>query len=104
MSAFAAAINAIFGDPNIAEDGLWRAGGSGPPQPVRVIRRAPDRVESFGPGRFVTDTSVLELPVAAVPALAEGDTVEVGGALFTVRGEPVRDGLRLVWQAEGRPS
>lgn len=102
MTAFAHAITALFADPNMAADATWRAGGTGPAVPVRVIRRAPDRVEGFGAGRFVTDTTLLDLPLLVLPDLAEGDTVEVEGTRYTLRGAPVRDSLRLVWTAEAR--
>ncbi|WP_443082540.1 head-tail joining protein [Tabrizicola sp.] len=35
-------------------------------------------------------------------ALAPGDTFEIGGVIYEVRGEPLRDALRHVWKAEAR--
>jgi hypothetical protein len=37
MDAFAAAIDSIFADPNIARNALWRTGGTGDGVAVRVI-------------------------------------------------------------------
>lgn len=103
MNAFAAAIDLLFEDPNMAVDALYRAGGEGSGTPVRVIRKAPDQLANFGDSRFVTDTLTLDVRVAEVPSLATGDTLEIAGELFEVRSEPVRDRERLVWSTEGRP-
>lgn len=104
MNVFADSVGRIFGDPNIAADALYRVGGAGAGVPVRVIRRAPDRIVSFGEGRFVADTLIIDVRVAEAPGLAQGDTFEVAGEVFEVRSAPVRDGERLVWSAEARPS
>jgi hypothetical protein len=102
MNAFAASIDLLFEDPNMAVDALYRAGGKGSGTLVRVIRKAPDQLANFGDSRFVTDTLTLDLRVSEVPALAKGDTLEIAGELFEVRSEPVRDRERLVWSVEGR--
>ena len=44
QAAFAAALDAIFRDANIAEDALWRAGGLGSGQAVRIVRKSPEAV------------------------------------------------------------
>ena len=36
------------------------------------------------------------------PTLADGDTLEIAGDFFTIRGEPRRDTERLIWHAEAR--
>lgn len=102
MNAFAAGIDAIFRDPNMAKDALYRAAGGGAGVPVRVIFRAPDRIANWNEGRFVTDTIFIDVRVSDVPELAPGDTFEIGGELFEVRSEPVRDRERLCWAAEVR--
>jgi hypothetical protein len=101
---FAAAIDDLFADPAIAIDGLWRAGGADPALPVRVIARLGDRITDFGDARFASSTAVLEVRVSEVPAPASGDTVETGGRLLIVQGEPLADALRLVWTVECRPA
>ena len=102
MTAFTAAATALFRDPNIAVDALYRPGGIGSGVAIRVIRSAPDQVAAFGEGRFVTDTVLIAVRVADAPDLASGDTIEVNGVLFEVRADPVRDADRLVWSAEAR--
>lgn len=102
MSAFANATAALFRDPNLARDALWRSGGAGAPVAVRVMLRRPDAVTGFGEGRFVNDSVMIDVECAAMGALAQGDTFEIGGVLYEVRGEPLRDALRHVWKAEAR--
>lgn len=45
---------------------------------------------------------MIDVECAALGALAPGDTFEISGVIFEVRGEPVRDALRHVWKAEAR--
>ncbi|MEH7829664.1 head-tail joining protein [Gemmobacter denitrificans] len=102
MSAFSIATAALFRDPNLAQDAVWRWGGAGAPLAVRVMLRRPDAVTSFGEGRFVTDSVMIDVECAALGALAPGDTFEIGGVTYEVRGEPLRDALRHIWKAEAR--
>ena len=101
---FSAALDDLFTDPNLARDVLWRAGGIDPAVPVRAIVRRPDRIGEFGETRILASSMVLEIRVAEVPTLAEGDTVEINGETYVIQGEPVRDAARLVWTAEARPT
>ena len=103
MDAFSAATDAVFEDPNVATDGLWREGGTGSPSPVRVVLRRPDTIGSFGEARFVAATALLEVRVAEVAAPAAGDSIEIEGEVLVIQGEPVRDASRLVWRLEARP-
>ena len=77
MSAFASATAALFRDPNLAQDALWRSGGAGVPVAVRVMLRRPDAVTGFGEGRFVTDSVMIDVECAALGTLAPGDTFEI---------------------------
>lgn len=104
MSVFAAAIDNLFADPNLARDALWRAGGSDPAVVVRVIARRPDRIAAFAETRIVAPAAMFDLRVAEVPTLAEGDTLEIDGALLVVQGDPLRDSEQLVWTVEARPA
>ena len=102
MSIFAVAIDALFADPNLGCDAVYRVGGADPAVPVRVILRRPDRVGAFGDARIVAETTVFDLRVAEVATPAEGDTLEVSGVTYFVQGEPLCDAERLVWSIEGR--
>lgn len=100
MSAFAGAVDLMFLDPYMAVDALYREGGSGWGVPVRVIRRAPDQITEFGPGRFVHDAVLIDVRVSEVGCLSLGDRFLIGDELFEVKGDPIRDSERLVWRAE----
>jgi hypothetical protein len=102
MTAFADAVDTLFTDANMALTAFWRRGGDGEAVPVRLVRRAPDLVADFGPGRVVIDATWLDVRVSEVESLAPGDTFEIDGELLEVRGEPRRDTERLIWTAEAR--
>lgn len=101
MNAFAAALDAIFEDPNMAVD-AWHRGGEGEFTPVRIVVRMPDEIGAFNEGRFVTDSILIEVRTRDLPALAAGDEFQVAAEVFEVRGEPRRDAHRLVWRCEAR--
>lgn len=103
MTIFAAAVDDIFADPNLARDAVWRAGGTGAAVLVRIILRRPDRIGGFGETRIWAETMAIEVRTAEVPNLAEGDGFDLDGETFTVQGAPSRDGERLVWTAEVVP-
>ena len=102
MSVLATIVNATFRDRNLASDAIYRPGGAGSGTGCRAVLSAPDQVANFGDTRFVADTIILSLRVADAPALSAIDTVEIGGAIYRIQGEPTRDATRLVWKAEAR--
>jgi hypothetical protein len=103
MSAFAAAIGAIFADPNMGRDAVYIADGSAP-IPVRVVARRADAVTDFGDARLWSETTRIDLRVAEVPNPRPGDRVEIDSGAFLIQGEPVRDRERLVWTVDLRPA
>jgi hypothetical protein len=104
LTAFDLATDSLFEDQNLAVDALLRVSGIGPAQPIRVIRAMPDGFSSFGEGRFVVDTILLNIRLADAPALESGDTVEIEGQAHEIQGTPTRDTNRLVWLAAARQS
>jgi hypothetical protein len=102
VNAFDLAAKAILADANMASDAIYRAGGLGLGVAVRAIRRAPDRAASFGDGRFLTDSVLLDVAVADVPAAAMGDTFQIGAVIYEVRSDPARDVERIFWTCEVR--
>ena len=104
MTVFAAAIDALFADPNLGLDAVYRVGGADPEVPVGAIVRQPDRVGEFGETRIVAETLTIDVRVGEVAAPAEGDTIEVNGTVYVIQGDPVRDAERLVWTIEARPA
>jgi len=103
MSAFAAAVDAIFQDANMAADATWTPQG-GAPLPVRVIRKAPDELTTFGAARILSDTTLVDVRVSEIPAPKPGDTIIIGTDTFTIQGEPKRDRERLIWTLELVPA
>ena len=103
MSAFAAAVSALFADPNIGRDAVYIA-DDGAPVLVRVVARRADAVTDFGEARLWSETTRVDLRVAEVPAPRPGDRIEIEGEAFLIQGEPVRDRERLVWTVDLRPA
>jgi hypothetical protein len=103
MSAFAAAVGALFADPNIGKDAVYTPEG-GAPVLVRVVARRADAVTDFGDARLWSETSRVDLRVAEVPAPRPGDRIEIEGHAFLIQGEPVRDREQLVWTVDLRPA
>ncbi|MCE8556316.1 hypothetical protein KBY29_18535 [Ruegeria pomeroyi] len=102
MSAFAAALDALFADAHLARDVVYTAEG-GAPKLIRAILRRPDDITSFGEARLWSETTRLDLRLAEVPSPRPGDRIEIDGEAFLVQGEPVRDRERLIWTVELRP-
>ena len=102
MPAFAAAIDALFADANIATDAVYTPNGDGPIN-VRVVARRPDEIVGFGDTRIHAAAAVFDVRVSEVAAPAEGETLEIGGETYLVQGEPVLDRKRLVWTLDTRP-
>lgn len=103
MTAFAAAVDLLFMDPNLSTPALYQQSGIGVERGVRVMRRNPDRMVEFGLARLVSDSVVLDVRISDCPELAAGDRFEIGGEIFTVQGAPQRDRERLVWTVELLP-
>jgi hypothetical protein len=103
MSAFAAAMDAIFLDPNMAADALWFDQGAGPGVPCRVIRSAPDEVTDYGGARIRSETTLLDVRVAEIATVRSGDEFLLGTSRFRVQGAPVRDRDQLIWSVDTVP-
>lgn len=103
MSAIAAAVGALFADPNIGRDAVYIADG-GAPLLVRVVARRADAITDFGDARIWSETTRIDLRVVEVPEPRPGDRIEIGGDAFLIQGEPVRDHERLVWTVDLCPA
>ncbi len=104
MSVFEAALGRIFGNASMAAEALWISATTSDERPIRVIRRAPDRITEFGAGRFVSATMVVDVQVSDLPDPRPGDLIVIGTESFTLQGEPTRDRERLIWTLDLRPS
>jgi hypothetical protein len=103
MTVFAAAMDTLFADPNLACDAVYRPGGADPGIAVRVIVRRPDRIGDLGDTRIASETATFDVRTAEIAGPAEGDTLDVEGATYVIQGTPVRDAERLIWAIEARP-
>lgn len=103
MSAFAAAVGALFADPNIGRDAIYIADG-GAPRLLRVVARRSDAITDYGDARLWSETTRIDLRVAEVTAPRPSDRIEIDGDAFLIQGEPVRDRERLVWTVDLRPA
>jgi hypothetical protein len=103
MTAFAAALDALFADDNIARDAVYIEEG-GTPVPVRAVMRRSDDITGFGEARLWSETTRLDLRVAEVANPRPGDRIEIDGETFVIQGEPIRDRERLVWTLDVRPA
>lgn len=103
MTAFSAAIDALFRDPNMAADALYRPCASLVDVPCRVILSMPDDATNYGAGSVVSETMMIDVRLSEVAAPTEGDRFTVNGEALIVQGAPLRDRLRLVWKCEAVP-
>ena len=100
MSAFASAVDALFADPNLGEDALWKAGGIGAGVAVRIIRKSPDRMAEFGDSRAVLPTIGIDIRRSQSATITEGDLILIGAETYRIIGEPMGDALGLVSACE----
>ena len=84
MSAFAAAVGALFADPNMGRDAVYIADG-GASVLVRVVARRADAVTDFGDARLWSETTRVDLRVAEVPSPRPGDRIEIDGDAFLIQ-------------------
>ena len=103
MTAFDAAVAALFGDPNIGRDAVYTS-DDGAPVLVRIIARRADAISDFGDARLWSETTRIDLRIAEVLNPRPGDRIEIDGEAFLIQGEPVRDRERLVWTVDLRPT
>ena len=104
MTVFGAAMDRIYANPSMAAAAVWISATTSEERPIRIIRRAPDRITEVGAGRFVSDTTMIDVRVSDLPNPRPGDLVVIGADSFTIHGEPLRDRERLIWTLELRPS
>jgi len=103
MSTFAAAVGALFADPNVGRDAVYIADG-GASVLVRVVAHRADAISDFGDARIWSETTRVDLQVAEVANPRPGDRIEIDGDAFLIQGEPIRDRERLVWTVDLRPA
>ena len=103
MSAFSAALDALFSDPNIARVAMY-APADGDAFAVRVVARRADAITGFGEAQLWSETTRFDVRASDVAAPRPGDRIVIDGATYIVQGEPERDRERLVWTIDLRPA
>jgi len=104
MNAFAAAMDRIFAHADMAVAAVWISGTTSEERPIRVIRRAPDRITDFGSARIVSDTTTVDVRVIELADPQPGDLIILGTESYVIQGEPTRDSERLIWTLDLRPA
>ena len=94
----------IFAHAAMAVPALWISATTSEERTIRIIRRAPDRVTEFGAGRFVSDTTMVDVRAADLPAPRPDDVIVIGTDSHVIQGEPLRDRERLIWTLDLRPA
>ena len=100
MTVWSDQADALFGNGDIAIDGLYKVGGSGAGTtfPVVPVRRSMD-ASLFGQA-VQADRMRIDIRASDVAAPARGDTVTIGSKVWTVGTPPTADAYGLVWTLE----
>ena len=104
MNVIATAMDRIFSHADMAVAAVWISATTSEERPIRVIRRAPDRITDFGSARILSDTTTVDVRVSELADPRPGDLIVLGADSFVIQGEPVRDPERLIWSLDLRPS
>jgi hypothetical protein len=103
-NAFAAAMDDLFADPNVAADAIYLPSSGGAGSDVRVIMKQPDEVASFGEARIASETLMLLVRVTEIKDPEQDDQFLIDGKSYVVQGAPAADAMRLVWTLNTRPA
>jgi hypothetical protein len=98
--AFASAIDALFADPNIGEDALWKAGGVGAGVAVRIIRKSPEGLSESADSRAVLPTVSIDIRRSQAATITEGDLILIDADTYRIISESMGDALGLVLKVE----
>jgi hypothetical protein len=104
MTAFSAAMDRIFNNPNMAADATWVPAAGGDSQFCRVIRRMADDGVSFGLSAARVPAMLADVRVSEIARPVKGDVIEIGDERFRVSAAPSRDLDRLIWTLELEPT
>ncbi|WPB83143.1 head-tail joining protein [Sediminicoccus rosea] len=97
MSAFAAAMDTLAADPNIGTEATYRAGGTGAPVLLRVVRSAPDRLGDAFSTSVIQASAVLTVAISVLSAVEADDTFTLGADTLTVQ-HAERDAAGIAWR------
>lgn len=103
MTAFAAAIDLLFADPNLAHE-AWHRDSEGQFTRIRIIPRRNDSITEFGAARLWSETFRFDVRISELPNPRPQEQILLGDETFLIQGEPVRDRDRLIWSIEAAPA
>ncbi len=104
MTAFSAAVDALFANGDLAADVIWTPEATGVPVTVRAIRKAPDDTMSFGSSSVHVTTTIFDVRQSEMASPRPGDRLTFAGSDYKIQGEPVSDRERLVWTLDTHPA
>jgi hypothetical protein len=98
MSAFSAAVDAIFADANMAVAAVYTPPGGGAAVPCRVMRNRRDQeFSAIEVGRPISSGDVIDVRASEVTPLG-GGAFTIGAETLTIVSDPVTlDPDRLIW-------
>ncbi len=76
MTVIAQALDALFADPNLARDAVYRP-GTDAETAICVVLRQPDRLGELGDTRIAASTATLDVRMAETAAPKAGDMIEI---------------------------
>ena len=103
MTVFAATLDLLFADLNLAQE-AWHRDYEGQFTRIRVIMRRNDDVTTFGAARLVSESLRFDVRVSELPAPRPDEQILLGEETFMIQGEPIRDRERLIWTIEATPA
>jgi hypothetical protein len=90
-------MDALAADPNIGTEATYRAGGTGAPVSLRVVRSSPDRLgDAFG-SSVIQASDVLTVAIVVLPSVEADDTFTLGADTVTVQ-HAERDAAGIAWR------
>lgn len=92
MTIFADATDELFSDENLACPAIYRVGGSGPEETIRVIFSRPMRDMAFGSSGLAARDIVARVRLSEVANAKRGDTLEIGDITYRIE-QAFRDSL-----------
>ena len=103
-TAFSAAVDTLFNDPNLAVTATYTPKG-GQPFVCQAIFRHPDAMSRLADGlEVVSRGTQITVRISEVANPGAGDVVTIGSANYTVQGVPKHaDAMRLTWLLDTHP-
>ena len=85
MTAFAAALDLLFADPNLGQE-AWHRDSEGQFTRIRIIPRQKDAVAEFGAARLWSETTRVDVRVTEVVQPRPGDRIARCASIVLLQG------------------